>query len=153
MKNMRLQDILKNDYKPKSIGNSGYYGLYNTFEKLKKNKFNQKQLEKYASYMVKHIEGYTPKDLIYFIGERLEKVNSDAERKILSVYNKAAWNNLAEKYGMQKFFESGKISYPKMAYNYLSKVSEKILKSMHNAIDHYAYKGKDDTSYTEVEYK
>ena len=144
---MKLNDILKNEKGPKSIGNSGYYGLYNTFEKLKNSRIKENQLEKYASYMVKHIDGYTPRELIYFIGTKIEGMDSDAEKKLLSVYNKAAWNNIAEKYRMDKFFESGKIGRVSKIYDYFVRISDKLSSSVYNAIDRYTSRIKENSDY------
>ena len=137
---MKLNDILKNEKEPKSIGNSGYYGLYNTFEKLKNSRIKENQLEKYASYMVKHIDGYTPRELIYFIGTKIEGLNSDEEKKLLSIYNKAAWNNIAEKYKMDKFFEFGKASYLSKIKNYLLDKYDKLSNGLYATIEKYASK-------------
>lgn len=146
---MKLNDILKNEKGPKNIGNSGYYGLYNAFEKLKNSGIKENQLEKYASYMVKHIEGYTPRELIYFVGTKIEEVNSDEEKKLLSIYNKAAWNNIAEKYRMDKFFESGKVGYLSRIKDYLLDKYGKISEGLYDAIDRYASKLKGSDSYSE----
>ena len=146
---MKLNDILKNEKEPKSIGNSGYYGLYNTFEKLKNSRIKENQLEKYASYMVKHIDGYTPRELIYFIGTKIEGLNSDEEKKLLSIYNKVAWNNIAEKYGMDEFFESEKAGYLSKIKDYLLDKYDKVSSSLYSTIDKYASKFKEKKNYSE----
>jgi len=146
---MKLNDILKNETGTKSIGNSGYYGLYNTFERLKNRGIKENQLEKYASYMLKHIDGYTPRDLIYFVGTKIEEVSSDEEKKLLSIYNKAAWNNIAEKYRMDKFFESGKTGYLSKIKDYVLDKYEKLSNSLYTVIDKYASKLKGEEDYNE----
>lgn len=146
---MKLNDILKNEKGPKSIGNSGYYGLYNTFEKLKNSRIKENQLDKYASYMVKQIDGYTPRELIYFVGTKIGEANSDEEKKLLSIYNKAAWNNIAEKYRMDKFFESGKVSYLSRIKDYLLDKYDKVSDSLYTSINKYASKLKGNGDYSE----
>ncbi len=147
---MKLNEILKNEKGPKSIGNSGYYGLYNTFEKLKNSSVRENQLEKYANYMVKHIESYTPRELIYFIGTKIEEIDSDQEKKLLSVYNKAAWNNIAQKYKMDKFFESGKVGYLSRIKDYLLDAYGKLSKNLYTAIDKYASKFRENEDLNNV---
>jgi len=146
---MKLNDILKNEKTPKSIGNKGYYGLYNTFEKLKNSGIKENQLEKYANYIVKHIEGYTPRDLIYFIGTKIEELNLDEEKKLLSVYNKAAWNNIAEKYKMNKFFESGKVGYIPKIKDYLLNAYDKLSNGLYKVVDKYTSRFKENEHYGE----
>ncbi len=146
---MKLNDILKNEKEPKNIENSGYYGLYNTFEKLKNSRIKENQLEKYTNYLVKHIEGYTPRELIYFVGEKIGEASSDEEKKLLSTYNKAAWNNIAERYKMNKFFESAKIGYISKIKNYLTDKYDKFSSSLYSAIDKYTSKFKENYTYSE----
>ena len=146
---MKLNDILKNEKAPKSIGNSGYYGLYNTFEKLKNSRIKENQLEKYTNYLVRHIESYTPRELIYFVGEKIGEVSSDKEKKLLSIYNKAAWNSIADKYKMNKFFESGKVGYLSKIKDYLLDKYDKLSSSLYSAIDKYALKFKENKDYSE----
>lgn len=123
---MKLNEILKNEKTPKSIGNSGYYGLYNTFERLKNNSnIKEKEFSKYSEYFLKHVNGYTPKDLIYFVGMQIENIGSERDRKLLSEYNKAAWNQLAKKYRMEKFFENGNIGYASKLKNFLYSIKDK----------------------------
>ncbi|MGC8533728.1 MAG: hypothetical protein ACP5MV_03845 [Candidatus Parvarchaeum sp.] len=146
---MKLSDILKNEKGTKSIGNSGYYGLYNTFERLKNSEIKENQLERYANYMLKHIDGYTPRDLIYFVGTKIEEASSNEEKKLLSIYNKAAWNNIADKYRMDKFFESGKTGYLSKIKDYLLDKYEKLSNGLYTVIDKYASKLKGNDEYSE----
>ncbi len=113
---MKLNDIIKNEKGEKGVGKSGFYGLYNTFEKILDNpSINEKEFSRYSAYFIKQIDNYTPKDLIYFTGNKIEEINSERENKLLSEYNKAAWNEIAKRYGVEKFFETGKQGYmPKL---------------------------------------
>lgn len=146
---MKLNDILENEEETKSIRNSGYYGLHNTFEKLKNSRKKGNRLEKYTNYMIKQIEDYTPRELIYFIGEKIGKTSSDKERKLLSIYNKVAWNNIAEKYGMDEFFESEKAGYLSKIKDYLLDKYDKVSSSLYSTIDKYASKFKEKKNYSE----
>ena len=128
---MKLNDILKNENRTKSVGNSGFYGLYNTFERIKGlGSIKENQFEKYTNYFVKNIKQYTPKDLIYFVGSKIGEISSEREKKLLSEYNKAAWNNLAKKYGMEKFFDSGDPGYVSKLRNLFYNIGEKAYSGM-----------------------
>jgi len=100
--------------------------------------------------MVKHIESYTPRELIYFIGTKIEEIDSDQEKKLLSVYNKAAWNNIAQKYKMDKFFESGKVGYLSRIKDYLLDAYGKLSKNLYTAIDKYASKFRENEDLNNV---
>ena len=149
---MKLNDLLKNENRTKSVGNSGFYGLYNTFERIKGlDSIKENQFEKYANYFVKNIKQYTPTDLIYFVGSKIGEISSEREKKLLSEYNKAAWNSLAKKYGMEKFFDSGDPGHASKLKNLFYNIGEKAYSGMGKLSGYLSDAGSDFKRYMDDE--
>ncbi len=128
---MKLNDLLKAN--KNDMGNDSYpHSLYNTFEKLKSLNLKEKDLDNYSSRLVKGIDDYTPRELIDFTEEEINNLSSEKDKKFLVSYTKAAWNHLADKYKMERFFSSGKIGYLQKIKNLLYDLGGKAYNKLEN---------------------
>ncbi len=140
---MKLNNILGK----KNVDNfesDGYYELDSTFERIKNSYKKEKNIENYTNAIIKTAGDYTAKDLVYFVEAKLEGLYSNAEKRLLDNYYKAAWNKLSEKYGMEKLFDSTKTGYLSKLHDYFVKLSNKLSSNNYGLLARYNGKVSND---------